>query len=275
MKPETCHRLQAAQSTLWRPLLPRDVGTTKVGAKRGRHFPTPMVSGAQALSALLGAIALPGTAAAHGADANQIQLVVHEVVGELVATPPVDSPGLAFADEDSDGHLTRDELSRHRPAVLEALLGAVMLHDEAGRPARVERADVSLPATPTTPGIPGRDFVRLTLRLVFDAPPTAVRVICRFAGDHPVHMTAHRADGRADPGRLNLNGGPQFARFDRAQTEAVVFGDAAPARRGEWSWAARAAPWLLPLGLLGTLIARVRGERRRRRAVCPPGPTDP
>lgn len=218
---------------------------------------------------LLAPLFVSRLAFAHGADANQIQLVVHEAVGELVATPPVDFAGLRFADEDADGLLTLEEMKRHRPAVREALVAALGVFDEAGRPARVERADVSLPSTPTMVGGAGRDFVRLTLRLIFEAPPRAVRIVCRFAGEHPVHVLAHRADGRSEPGRLNLAGGGESAVIDARHPEAVVFGMAAPARTGAPAGWTTFAPWILPVLLLVTLVVRVLSDRRRRRRATP------
>ena len=207
------------------------------------------------------------TAHAHGADANQIQLVLHENVAEVVATPPVDFAGLRFADDDADGRLSRPEMDRHRAEVRDVLTAALPVFDEAGRPARVDRADVSLPAAPTTPGAEGRDFVRLTLRLVFEAEPKALRVACRFLGEHPVMLTAQRADGRAEPGRLGLLGPQQVARFDAAHPEAVLFGEAAPARSPEPAaptWGERAAPFVIPLALLALGLAQWLRVRLRR-----------
>jgi hypothetical protein len=208
------------------------------------------------------------TAHAHGADANQIQLVLHEGVAEVVATPPADFPGLRFADDDADGRLSRPEMDRHRAEVRDVLTAAISVVDEAGRAPRLDRADVSLPVTPTTPGVEGRDFVRLTLRLEFDAEPKALRVICRFVGEHPVMLLAHRADGRGEPGRLGLKGPPQVARFDADHPEAVVLGEAAPvpapAPQPEPTWLERAAPFIIPLALLALGLAPWLRRRVRR-----------
>lgn len=153
------------------------------------------------------------------------------------------------------------------PQIRDVLSASVGVYDEAGRPARVDRADVSLPATPTSPGVEGRDFVRLTLRLVFQAEPKAVRVICRFVGEHPVMLSAHRAEGRNEPGRLGLLGPPQMARFDAEHPEAVLFGEAAPARLPEPAWAERAAPFVIPLALLALGLGRwLHVYQARRRA---------
>lgn len=220
-------------------------------------------------------VSAAATAHAHGADANQIQIVLHEDVAEVVATPPTDFAGLRFADDDADGRLSRPEMDRHRAEVRDLLTAALPIFDEAGRPARVDRADVSLPAAPTTPGVEGRDFVRLTLRLVFEAEPKALRVACRFQGEHPVMLTAQRADGRSEPGRLGLLGPPQVARFDAAHPEAVLFGDAAPAQPPAPpapptpTWADRAAPFVIPLALLALGVAHWLRVRRSKRSSHP------
>lgn len=225
---------------------------------------------------------LPTDARAHGTDANQVQLAVHEDVGELLATPPTEFAGLRFADDNGDGLLSRPEMDAHRAAIQAALVAALSVTDADGRPARVDRADVSLPQLVQPSGIAdraggrqpggvsnGQEFVRLTLRLVFAAPPTAVNVRCDFAGTHPVGLFATRAESVSHPGVLTLVGDRESTFFDTTHREATVLrvaGAAGAPASGPASTPEASSPWALaiPAGLLVVGIAQTVGRQRKR-----------
>jgi hypothetical protein len=174
----------------------------------------PVVIVRLALTLALVLALLPSPARAHGADANQIQIVLRGQRAEVLATPPVSA--IAFADADGDGRLTRDELAAERPAVLQALLDSVWLADERARPGDLVRADVSVPAEPDPSGLAGHEFVRLSWVLAWSAPPSALSLEAGFVGEHPVGVVAQRAEAGARPGVLVLVGAPDARVIDGA-----------------------------------------------------------
>lgn len=169
--------------------------------------------GLRAAAALLWA----APAAAHGLDANRVQVVLHEEVVEAVATPPAEF--VRWADRDGDGRLRVDEVVARQGEVLRALSAALAVTDDAGRAGEVERADVSVPRGDETVGA---DYLRLTLRLRWPRPPRAVRVRCGFVGEHPVAVFATRAESRSTPGTLTLLGTGEYALLARSDAEATL-----------------------------------------------------
>lgn len=160
---------------------------------------------------------------AHGLDAGHVQIVLHDRVAEIVATPSVSL--VAWADVDHDGRLTLDEVNARRDAIRRALVDGIDVTDGDGARAEVERSDVSLPrADDGSPA--GRDFLRLTVVLRWPQAPSSLRVRCALVTDHPVTVMATRAVA-ATPGVLTLDGEPSFALLSRADETATLF--AAPA----------------------------------------------
>lgn len=164
--------------------------------------------------------------AAHGLDANQIQLVLHEQTAEVVATVP--SEFAAVADTNGDGLITLAELNPRRAEVRAALVASLVVTDGAGVAGTLDRSDISLPRTDNDEDT-GRDFIRLTVKYVFATAPQGVRVRCGFVGQHPVSLYATRAEARSTPGMLTLVGNGEMVQFTDRNTVVPVLGAASVA----------------------------------------------
>jgi hypothetical protein len=160
-------------------------------------------------------------AAAHGLDANQIQLVLHEQTAEVVATVP--SEFAALADTNGDGLITLAELNPRRSEVRAALVASLVVTDGAGAAGTLDRSDISLPRTDNDEDT-GRDFIRLTVKYVFPTAPQGVRLRCGFVGQHPVSLYATRAESRSTPGMLTLVGNGEMVQFTDRTTVVAVLG---------------------------------------------------
>lgn len=167
-----------------------------------------------------------GSARAHGIDANQIQVVLHEQTVEVLATPP--SEFVAVADANHDGLLNVVEVRARRDEILRTLVAALSVRDGEGVAGTLDRSDVSVPRGDDE-GARGSDFLRLTVVLRWPTPPRAVRLRCGFVSQHPITVYATRADGRATPGMLTLVGDPEYQSLATPQSEVTVLGTAAPA----------------------------------------------
>lgn len=168
---------------------------------------------------LLAALAWPASASAHGLDANRVEIVLHDNVVEAVATPATEF--VRAADDDHDGRLTPDELRAHREDVRRALVAALTVVDGEGRPGELERSDVSVPRGDVTDGVVARDYVRLTVKLRWARPPSTLRVRCGFAGEHPITVSAHRAEA-SGPGVLTLVGDPEYGSLATPGSEVTL-----------------------------------------------------
>jgi hypothetical protein len=166
-----------------------------------------------------------GTARAHGIDANQIQVVLHEQTVEVLATPP--SEFVALADANRDGLLNVDEVRARRDEILRTLVAALTVRDGDGVAGTLDRSDVSVPRGDDE-GARGSDFLRLTVVLRWPTPPRAVRLRCGFVSQHPITVYATRADGRAARGMLTLVGDPEYQSLTTPQSEVTVLGTSAP-----------------------------------------------
>jgi hypothetical protein len=203
-------------------------------------------------------------AAAHGLDANRVQVVVHDAVAEIVATPP--SAFVASADADGDGLLDVAELRARREDVLRSLVAAVVVTDGDGHPGALDRADVSVPRG-LDDGARGSEFLRLTVVLRWPAPPRALRVRLGFVTDHPVLVYATHARSGAQPGVLTLVGDGEYATLDSPASEATLL-RAAPAPAPAPPRALgreRRSPAMAVLAAVLTIVALVAVVLRRRR----------
>lgn len=164
------------------------------------------------LAALLGALTLTtavSAVSAHGLDAHRVELVLHENVVEVTATPP--TAFVSFADANADGLLTVAEVSAHREEIRNALAASLALTDHRGRVGTLDRADVSVPrGHDDADDARGRDHLRFSMRLTWNEAPRELRLRCAFARVHPVSVYATRA-AAGTPGVLALVGDPEGA----------------------------------------------------------------
>lgn len=165
-----------------------------------------------------GAAALGGSLAyAHGLDANRVEVVLQGDVVEAVATPPVSF--VRGADRNGDGLLSLAEVNAHRDAIRRELVAAMHLTDPEGHAGTLERADISLPRS--ADGHAGGEFLRVTARWRFAAPPSGVRVRLDFVREHPVTVYATHARTLGD-GRVALIGAPELAVLANAQASTTM-----------------------------------------------------
>lgn len=164
------------------------------------------------VQSLFGALTITAAAtavSAHGLDAHRVELVLHENVVEVTATPP--SSFVAFADADGDGLLTVAEVSAHRDEIRRALAASLALTDHRGRAGALDRSDVSVPrGHDVADDARGRDHLRFSMRLTWAEAPRELRLRCAFARTHPVSVYATRA-AAGMPGMLALVGDPEGA----------------------------------------------------------------
>lgn len=163
------------------------------------------------LPSLLGALtvtAAVSAVSAHGLDAHRVELVLHENVVEVTATPS--AAFVSFADVDGDGLLTVAEVSARRDEIRNALAASLALTDHRGRVGTLERTDVSVPRGHDADDARGRDHLRFSMRLTWNEAPRELRLRCAFARVHPVSVYATRAAAGA-PGVLTLVGDPEGA----------------------------------------------------------------
>lgn len=160
-----------------------------------------------------------GAAQAHGLEANHLQVVVHELTAEVVATPP--SAFVADADANHDGLLNVAEVRARREEIIRALVASLVVTDGGGRTGVLDRADVSVPRGDDE-GARGSDFLRLTVVLRWPTAPGAVRVRCGFVMEHPVLVYATRAESRSRPGSLTLLGDGEYATLATRDAEATL-----------------------------------------------------
>jgi hypothetical protein len=160
-----------------------------------------------------------GAAEAHGLEANHLQVVVHELTAEVVATPP--SAFVADADANHDGRLDVAEVRARREEIIHALVTALVLTDGEGRAGVLDRADVSVPRGDDE-GARGSDFLRLTVVIRWPAAPGAVRLRCGFVMEHPVLVYATHAESRSQPGVLTLVGDGEYATLATPHAEATL-----------------------------------------------------
>lgn len=227
----------------------------------------------QPLLALALAASLEARAArAHGLDANQVQVVVHERFAELVATPP--SEFVAFADANGDGLLNVAEVRARRDDILRALVGSVTLTDGDGRAGEPDRSDVSVPRGHDD-GARGSDFLRLTVVVRWPAAPASIRVRCGFVMQHPVTVFATRAESLSTPGMLTLVGDGEYGSLPTPLAEAALLRQrpAAPQPAASPAPAPPAPRRLSPTLIVSVLVTlalaalagmRVRGARKAR-----------
>jgi hypothetical protein len=173
----------------------------------------------------------------HGLDANRIQVVLHEGVAEVVATPPSDY--LPAYDANHDGRLTVAEVSAHREEVVRALVAALDVTDGEGRRGTLDRADVSVPRSDDADEALGRDYLRATVVLRWPTPPAWLRVRCDFVTQHPVTVFASRAESVSTPGVLTLVGAGEYESLTSREATATML-------RGAPAATPAAAPVALP-----------------------------
>jgi hypothetical protein len=176
-----------------------------------------MISLPARFAAALTALGGVAPAAAHGLEANHVQIVVHERTAEVVATAP--SEFVAAADANHDGLLDVDEVRAHRGEIIAALVAALSVTDGEGRAGALDRADVSVPRADDARG---SDYLRLTVVLRWPAPPSALRVRCGFVTGHPMVLYATHAESVSQPGVLTLVGDGEYGTLASAATEVTV-----------------------------------------------------
>jgi hypothetical protein len=165
-------------------------------------------------------VAYTSEVSAHGLGANQIQIVLHDQVAEVLATPPVEY--VSYADTNHDGRLEVREVQAQRETIRRTFLDGLALTNENNIRATVERADISVPRGDDPDGTRGSDFVRLTVVFRWNTSPNSLRLRCAFVTTHPISVFASRAAHVDTTGVLTLQGQGQQALLSNQSLEIVL-----------------------------------------------------
>jgi hypothetical protein len=183
-------------------------GQTVLGARAG------VTSGLLSIfvcATLLGST--PGTAGAHGADANTADVRLAGDTAYVVVWPP--SEAFARFDDDGDGSIQASETRAHRDAMLELFRENFSLVDQDGRTGETVFEDLSTPGAHGAGVAVGAEHLRVTLRLRWASPPAWLSLRYSLVASRPMLVRSSRVTSARAVSEQRLLAPPELAVFDR------------------------------------------------------------
>lgn len=168
-------------------------------------------------------------ASAHGLEAGQLSVLIDNGNGAIIVAPYASA--FPFADDNGDGLLSADEVSRHEEAIHALVAEQVVLRDETGQAATVITIDAVAPDTANGAGDQAAaDFVQVSMRVAWPTTPEVVDVEYALFGsaDESIHYFMLDNDGEA---KEVIEG-----TFDSTATALRLRGEGTPSQAGGAIW---------------------------------------
>lgn len=168
-------------------------------------------------------------ASAHDLEAGQLSVLLDNVNAAVIVAPYASA--FPFADENGDGLLSVDEVSRHEDAIHALVIERVVVRNEAGQAATVSNIAVAVPDSATGEGDQAAaDFVQISMRMVWPTVPEVVDVEYTLFGSAEEIIHYLMLDNDSDTKEV-LEG-----TFDSDVTVTRLRGEGIPTQSGNAIW---------------------------------------
>ena len=169
------------------------------------------------------------SASAHGLEAGQMSVLIDTVNAGVIAAPYASA--FPFADENSDGLLSAEEVDVHEDAIYALIKERVVLRNEEGPGSDRSAIDVAAPDDGTANGDQAAaDFVQISMRAAWPTVPEVVDVEYTLFGsaDESIHFLM--LDNDSDTKEV-IEG-----KFSSAETIIRLRGEGTPTQTGSAIW---------------------------------------